>query len=88
MGGGSTDLAGLEGLPAQPYCGHSSIGRFVMGAIRFTLFPWLAILGQMRRRLVRVSLTTNPTARGSPGEAPRQNGHVERLICLNRMVVF
>ena len=48
--------------------GIASIDLFVVPTISFKLLYGLVILGHLRRRLVRVSVTTNPTAEWIAGQ--------------------
>ena len=48
--------------------GIASIDLFVVRSISFKLFYVLVILGHLRRRLVRISVTTNPTAEWIAGQ--------------------
>jgi transposase InsO family protein len=48
--------------------GIASIDLFVVRSISFKLLYGLVILGHLRRRLVRVSVTTNPTAEWIAGQ--------------------
>ena len=48
--------------------GIASIDLFVVRSISFKLFYGLVILGHLRRRLVRISVTTNPTAEWIAGQ--------------------
>ena len=48
--------------------GIASIDLFVVRSISFKLLYGLVILGHLRRRLIRVSVTTNPTAEWLAGQ--------------------
>ncbi len=48
--------------------GITSIDLFVVRTITFKLLYGLVILGHLRRRLIRVSVTTNPTAEWITGQ--------------------
>jgi transposase InsO family protein len=55
-------VAGLENIPANHAAGCASIDLFVVRTISFKLLYGLVILRHARRRLITVSVTTNPTA--------------------------
>ena len=48
--------------------GIASVDLFVVRSISFKLLYGLVILGHLRRRLVRISVTTNPTAEWITGQ--------------------
>jgi hypothetical protein len=59
---GSTNFTGWKTFLRNHAAGIASIDLFVARIISFKLLYGLVILDQLRRRLIRVSVTTNPTA--------------------------
>ena len=59
---------GWKTFPRNHAAGIASIDMFVVRSISFKLLYGLVILSHLRRRLVRVSVTTNPTAEWIAGQ--------------------
>jgi len=64
----ATDLTGLEDFPRNQAAGIASIDLFVVRSISFKLLYGLVIISHLRRRLVRIGVTTNPTAEWIAGQ--------------------
>ena len=64
----ATDLAGLEDLPTQPRC-RDCVRRPIRRADHLVqAVDGLVILSNLRRKLVRIGVTTNPTAEWIAGQ--------------------
>ena len=59
---------GWKTFPRNHAAGIASIHLFVVRSISFKLLYGLVILGHLRRRLIRVSVTTSPTAEWIAGQ--------------------
>jgi hypothetical protein len=65
---GSPTSQGWKTFLRNHAAGIASIDLFVVRTISFKLLYGLVILGHLRRRLVRIGVTTNPTAEWIAGQ--------------------
>jgi hypothetical protein len=65
---GAATIPRLEDVPLHHAAGIASIDLFVVRTISFRLLYGLVILRHARRRLVTVSVTSNPTAEWIAGQ--------------------